>query len=105
MRIIVANKKNGALGWYVGRPSPLGNPFHIGKDGTREQVISMYRQWLHVQLSDLLSPAAREFKRICETARKGLDVVLVCWCSPLPCHAEIIKEEIEAVLREWEMQN
>ena len=30
---------------YIGRPSKWGNPFVIGKDGTREQVIRKYRNW------------------------------------------------------------
>lgn len=98
--ITVGNKRDGATGIYVGRPSPLGNPFHIGRDGTRDQVVSKYQQWLHAQLSDLLSPAAQEFARICKSARQS-DVTLVCWCAPLLCHADIIKEEAEAVLREW----
>jgi hypothetical protein len=25
---------------YVGRPSPLGNPYALGRDGNREQVIA-----------------------------------------------------------------
>ncbi len=31
---------------YIGRPGPWGNPFVIGRDGTREQVIAKYRTWL-----------------------------------------------------------
>jgi hypothetical protein len=28
---------------YIGRPSPLGNPFVLGRDDTRAQVIARYR--------------------------------------------------------------
>ena len=31
---------------YVGRPTPLGNPFVIGVDGTRAEVIEKYRTWI-----------------------------------------------------------
>jgi len=31
---------------FIGRGSPWGNPFHIGRDGTRAEVIEKYRQWL-----------------------------------------------------------
>ena len=31
---------------YVGRPSKWGNPFVIGRDGTREEVIAKYRDWI-----------------------------------------------------------
>jgi len=27
---------------YIGRPGKWGNPFQIGRDGTREQVITRY---------------------------------------------------------------
>ena len=30
---------------YCGRPSPLGNPFVIGRDGTRDEVCDKYEAW------------------------------------------------------------
>jgi hypothetical protein len=36
---------------YVGRPSKWGNPFVIGRDGTRDQVIAKYRAWIGRQPS------------------------------------------------------
>jgi hypothetical protein len=34
------------VGVSVGRPSALGNPFLVGRNGTREDVIARYRRWL-----------------------------------------------------------
>ncbi len=34
---------------YIGRPGPYGNPFTIGRDGTREEVIAKYRAWISDQ--------------------------------------------------------
>jgi hypothetical protein len=68
---------------YVGRPSLWGNPCLVGRDGTRAQVIARYRRWLWAQLRrdpDLLAPLV------------GRD--LVCWCAPLPCHAEVLAAAI-----------
>jgi Domain of unknown function (DUF4326) len=31
---------------YVGRPSKWGNPFLIGRDGSRDEVIAKYRAWI-----------------------------------------------------------
>src|SRR5216684_3422658 len=31
---------------YIGRPSKWGNPFVIGRDGARDQVIAKYRAWI-----------------------------------------------------------
>jgi len=32
---------------YIGRPSKWGNPFEIGVNGDRLQVINLYRQWFY----------------------------------------------------------
>jgi hypothetical protein len=67
---------------YVGRPSKWGNPFRIGVDGTRDEVISKYRRWLEEKLKEdptFLDPL------------KGKD--LACWCPlDVPCHADVILE-------------
>lgn len=68
---------------YIGRPSKWGNPFVIGKDGTREEVIEKYKEWLH---SDLNAPQLEEIQR----ELKGK--ILGCWCSPEYCHGEILTE-------------
>lgn len=65
---------------YVGRPSKWGNPFSIGRDGTREEVISKYRAWV-VQQPQLLASLDE---------LRGL--VLGCWCAPEACHAEVLAE-------------
>ena len=108
MTIAVANRRDvptlraregeGPVHVYVGRPSPLGNPYRIGPDGDRERVIARFSHWLYDQLRHLpAGAAAREFDRLLDLARAG-DLVLVCHCAPLPCHAEVIKGAIEATL-------
>ena len=64
---------------YIGRPSKWGNPFVIGKDGDREEVLYKYEEWLKTQPS-LISAAKFELK----------DRILVCWCHPLPCHGHVL---------------
>ena len=66
---------------YVGRPTKWGNPFNIGRDGTREEVITKYRRYIQPTLT---------FRYDLQELR-GKD--LVCWCSPLPCHADILLRE------------
>jgi hypothetical protein len=66
---------------YVGRPSKWGNPFTIGRDGTRAQVIAKYRAWILTQPA-LVKAARRELR----------GKVLACWCAPLACHAEVLAE-------------
>ena len=93
MTITIGNRRNGDKGVYIGRPSPLGNPFAVGLDGTREQVVGMYRNWFHWNSQNNPS-AKKELDRLLQLARNQ-DLCLVCWCHPLPCHAQVIKEYLE----------
>lgn len=72
---------------YVGRGSKWGNPFRMGKDSagtvwSREDVINLYRAWLGTNELDGLMRDIHELR--------GKD--LVCWCAPLPCHADVLLE-------------
>jgi hypothetical protein len=79
----------------VRQESPLANPFVIGKDGDRKQVIEKYRKWLWEQCKIPQSTAKRELDRLVEKYKRGESIVLVCWCAPKRCHADIIKRAIE----------
>lgn len=70
---------------YIGRPgkgqqSIWGNPFVLGKDGTREEVIAKYRAYI-LSRPDLLAqlPSLRG-KR------------LGCFCAPRSCHGDVLVE-------------
>lgn len=81
----VLNRKKGILFnpetcIYIGRPSKWGNPFQIGRDGDREEVIEKYRRYL------LHSPGL--LYQLTELKDKNL----VCWCAPLPCHGDVLLE-------------
>ena len=78
---------------YVGRPSPLGNPYALGRDGSREQLIDRYRRWLWAQLQAPGSAQERELRRLLAQARSG-ELELLCWCAPLPCHAEVVRSAL-----------
>lgn len=83
MRVLNARQvgcKSTKTATYVGRPSKWGNPFLIGRDGPRDEVIERYRLYLS-QNDDLMA-------QIVEL--RGRD--LVCWCAPHRCHADILLE-------------
>lgn len=63
---------------YIGRPSKWGNPFVLGKDGTREEVIQKYEQYL------------KKNKRLLEDLPELKGKVLGCWCKPQACHGDIL---------------
>lgn len=76
---------------YIGRggPDDLGNPFVIGKDGDRNQVIAKHDVWWRNQPHII---AALE-----ELAVEQRDVYLVCHCAPERCHGDNYKREIERI--------
>ena len=76
--MVVHCKKN-KFDVYIGRGSPWGNPFKIGLDGTREQVIGKYRTRLALQMKTKIKNELR-------------GKVLGCWCAPLPCHGNVLAE-------------
>lgn len=66
----------------IDRKTRWGNPFIIGKDGGRKDVIDKYRSYLsqrinkgEVTLEDLASLSGKN---------------LACWCHPLPCHGDVL---------------
>ena len=95
--ITVGNKRRNDQGIYVGRPSALGNPFKMSHEGHRAQVIRDYAAWLAEQLKNPQSAASIELRRLAKLAQQR-DICLVCWCHPLPCHADVIKRAIEQLL-------
>ena len=64
---------------FVGRPTRWGNPFVIGKDGNRSEVIKKFKEWLDAR------PQVKEQARL---ELRGKD--LVCFCAPEACHADVL---------------
>ena len=65
---------------YIGRGSKWGNPFIIGQHGNRKEVIAKYKKRL----------LNSEYHMDCLYELKGK--TLVCYCSPLACHGDVLKE-------------
>ncbi|MEH6952860.1 DUF4326 domain-containing protein (plasmid) [Nitrobacter sp. NHB1] len=59
-------------------PEQIGNPFVIGRDGSRADVIAKYRAWIVAKPA--LMNALDELR--------GRD--LICWCAPLACHGDVL---------------
>lgn len=81
----VVHCKRSSYDVYIGRPSKWGNPFEIGKDGNRDEVIAKYREW--VQHQPALMAALPELK-----GKK-----LACWCAPKACHGDVLSELAEQI--------
>lgn len=68
---------------YCGRGSPWGNPFHIGRDGTRDAVCERF--------------AAEILPTLDVTLITGRD--LVCFCAPKRCHCDDLVRAANPVRR------
>lgn len=106
---MITVRKKPHPGIYIGRGSALGNPFdHKGSTHpqvkwrvrSREEAISSYKAWLMINLKE---PHLRErhpniyraINQLIVAHKRGEDINLVCYCAPLPCHGDVIKEIVE----------
>jgi len=100
---------------YVGRsrrhggPSALANPYRIGINGTRGEVIEKYRVWLWAVIQfgqHGVIPPGKEFSikqyrdawlqlRAFVAMAKAGTLRLACHCHPEPCHLDVVKSAIE----------
>lgn len=72
---------------FIGRPSRWANPFHIGPDGSREEVVVRFRRWLARQPGLLRAVWSLQGK------------VLGCRCAPLPCHGDVLVDLANCALK------
>lgn len=86
MSNLVVHCKKSSFDVYIGRRtrefagSIWGNPFVIGPDGTREEVIAKYREYI------LSKP------ELLEQLESLRGKTLACWCKPQACHGDVLVE-------------
>jgi hypothetical protein len=83
-KTVVVNVKKEPYDVFCGRPSIYGNPFRIGPDGTREEVIEKFKLYFFRRIHDDVTYA----QAIGELRGKRIG----CYCAPLPCHLDVIVE-------------
>ena len=64
------------------RGTPYGNPFVIGKDGDRGEVLTKYRRWLWDKV--------KQDQAYADQIKDLYGHDLCCCCAPAPCHGEIL---------------
>ena len=79
MRVTNYHAEKGVKGVWIMRPAALGNPFKIGRDGTRLQVIAKFER--HAR-------ADARMKYLISQLRE--DDILICCCKPAACHGDVI---------------
>ena len=79
----VVNLRQEPYDVYIGRGGPWGNPFRIGPDGTRDDVIVAYAKWIVNQPSLMAALPSLKGK------------VLGCYCKPAACHGDVLVELVQ----------
>lgn len=100
MLIQVVNKHHKQDGEYIGRGSPLGNPWPIQGLDTREIVIARYKVYLRQQIENGNQEVINELERLGNIAITTGSLNLQCFCSPQLCHGDVIKEVLENAIQE-----
>ena len=64
---------------YPKQPSPFANPFKVGRDGTREEVLEKFEALMRQRL--VVTPHL-----LSDLEGKTLG----CWCKPAACHGDVL---------------
>ena len=70
-------------------PSPWKNPFKLGRDGNREEILDQFESYFLARVEE-----DAEFRE--KTLKELKDKVLVCDCDSEECHALIIAEWVDS---------
>jgi hypothetical protein len=73
---------------FPNESSCFANPFKIGKDGSREEVLDKYKKFI----IDILDKN-EDMKKLLKSY-KGKN--LGCWCTPESCHGDILIDLIKS---------
>jgi len=93
--IRIARKGQGLGGVYVGRPTPLGNPFRLLREEDRDEVVARYATWLKEQIRRGNPAVTQALEELYRTLKRRGNITLVCFCAPRRCHAEVIAEKLK----------
>lgn len=83
-KTIVVNKYKEPYDIYIGRPSIYGNPYSIGKDGNRTEVIEKFKKYFYDRI--------RNDEKFYIAVWKLYGKRLGCFCKPNPCHGDVYVE-------------
>jgi len=84
---------------YIGRGSPLGNPFAMKgmSQEERDRVCDAYIGWFNEQIHMMNPVVHTELSRIYQLALTQ-PITLGCFCAPKRCHGETIKAFLDQYL-------
>lgn len=85
---------------FIGRRSPLGNPYLMRDERDRDLVCDLYTVWLAhmIQRGDVL--VMNELLRLTEIAVRR-PLTLGCFCAPKRCHGDEIKQALDVMVKNY----
>lgn len=97
MAVKVVNVRTDSYDIFIGRPSKWGNPFVIGKDGNRGEVVKKYETHFlaALQKGDITIEELRDLD----------GKTLGCFCKPEMCHGDIIAKVAEELCQTGKAEN
>jgi hypothetical protein len=86
--MIILNKYKSPIekGIYIGRGSPLGNPYPISESDPRDAVIDRYEIYLRDKVANKDPVILEALNNL------NIDSKLICFCAPKRCHGEVIEK-------------
>jgi Domain of unknown function (DUF4326) len=119
-QVTIGNIKNSKEGIRCDRVSYLGNPFGMTSESDRSDVIQAFAEYFKLITEDQEEPSIaagkigfrrgipvtttwkrptsrqflNELNRIWNLSQSE-DITLLCWCAPLQCHCNVLKEHFE----------
>jgi len=98
VNIRTATEEELATAHYVGRPSPLGNPFSAKEHG-RDEALSKYEDWLNLQYFNGNQEVIERLHSLAIQLKDTGTITLSCWCHPKPCHADLVGRAISNMIK------
>lgn len=94
MNDFIVHIKRARFDVLISRPSQWGNPFVIGDDGTRNDVLRKHKEWLDTGKSFGNKKATAERRQwILSHVHELKNKVLGCWCEQDEvCHGDYLIE-------------
>lgn len=100
--IEVVNRHHGRKGVYIGRGTPLGNPYsHLPSAkakrlvATRDEAVDRYERWLRRKIAKGDPAVVGELDRLRALWKRRGKLVLECFCAPHRCHGDVVKKILE----------
>lgn len=79
----------------IDRSSVLGNPFPMRNESQRNAVCDKYAVYLAIEIKKP-GKIREEMIRLYRLYKQYRELRLFCWCAPKRCHAETIRQWLNA---------